>query len=116
MSGCNSDLSQPPAEPAFATAARPQVNALLAETMTPGAVVFVQSPSGDWIESFGTAVRGTTTPIPVDAHFRVGSVTKTWTGTLILQLVQEGRLSLSDPVGKYIANVPNGDTITIEQL
>ncbi|HEX7912913.1 MAG TPA: serine hydrolase domain-containing protein [Paraburkholderia sp.] len=115
VSACGGDTLTP-GEPAFATAARPQINALLADTMTTGAVVYVQSPNGDWLESFGSAVRGTNTPIPTTAHFRVGSITKTWTGTVILQLVQEGKLSLSDPVSKYIANVPNGNLITIEQL
>jgi len=116
LSGCGGGDTLTPSEPAFATAARPQIKALLADTMTTGAVVYVQSPNGDWLESFGTAVRGTNTPIPTNAHFRVGSVTKTWTGTVILQLVQEGKLGLSDPVSKYIANVPNGNAITIEQL
>jgi D-alanyl-D-alanine carboxypeptidase len=114
--GCGGDDALPAGEPAFATAARPQIDALLADTMTSGAVVYVQSPQGTWLESFGTAVRGMNTPIPTNAHFRVGSVTKTWTGTVILQLVQEGKLNLTDPIGKYIANVPNGDQITIEQL
>ena len=115
VAGCGGDTLTP-TEPAFATAARPQIDALLAETLTPGAVVYVQSPSGNWLESFGTAVRGTNMPIPTNAHFRVGSVTKTWTGTVILQLVQEGKLALGDTVSKYIANVPNGDSITIEEL
>ncbi|CAB3709471.1 serine hydrolase domain-containing protein [Paraburkholderia rhynchosiae] len=113
---CGGDGTLTSSEPAYATQARPQINALLADTMTSGAVVYVQSPRGDWLESFGTAVRGTNTPIPTNAHFRVGSVTKTWTGTVILQLVQEGKLSLSDHVSKFIANVPNGDSITIGQL
>ncbi|WP_082146324.1 serine hydrolase domain-containing protein [Burkholderia pyrrocinia] len=116
LSSCGGDSSPTSGGPAFANAARPQINALLADTMTSGAVVYVQSPQGNWLESFGTAVRGTNTPIPTNAHFRVGSVTKTWTGTVILQLVQEGRLSLDDTVGKYVANVPNGNTITIGQL
>jgi D-alanyl-D-alanine carboxypeptidase len=115
LPACGGDTITP-SEPAFATAVRPQIDALLADTMTSGAVVYVESPNGNWLESFGTAVRGTNTPIPTNAHFRVGSVTKTWTGTVILQLVQEGKLALSDPVSKYIANVPNGNQITIEQL
>lgn len=116
VSGCGNSGTHASDAPGFAAAARPQITALLADTMTPGAVVYVQSPQGEWLESFGTAERGTNTPIPTDAHFRVGSVTKTWTGTVILQLVQEGKLKLSDHVGKYIANVPNGGSITIEQL
>jgi len=115
VAACGGD-SLTSSEPAYATAARPQIDALLADTLTPGAVVYVQSPHGDWLASFGTAVRGANTPIPTNAHFRVGSVTKTWTGTVILQLVQEGKLALSDPVSKYIANVPNGQNITIEEL
>lgn len=114
LSGCGG--GNLPGEPAYATAARPQISQLLTDTLTAGAVVYVQSPRGNWLESFGTAERGTNTPIPTNAHFRVGSVTKTWTGTVILQLVQEGKLSLSDPVSKFVANVPNGDSITIEQL
>ncbi|MCR4469492.1 serine hydrolase [Burkholderia sp. SCN-KJ] len=116
VSACGGDSSLNSDEPAYATQARPQINALLASTMTPGAVVYVQSPQGNWLASFGTAVRGTNAPIPTNAHFRIGSVTKTWTGTVILQLVQEGRLRLTDHVSQYVANVPNGDTITIEQL
>ncbi|WP_269504986.1 serine hydrolase domain-containing protein [Burkholderia sp. IMCC1007] len=114
VTACGGDVNSD--EPAYATEARPQINALLAQTMTPGAVVYVQSPHGNWLASFGTAVRGTNTPIPTNAHFRIGSVTKTWTGTVILQLVQEGKLKLTDHVSQYVANVPNGDSITIEQL
>jgi D-alanyl-D-alanine carboxypeptidase len=113
LTACGGEVTS---EPAYVTAARPQINQLLASTLTPGAVVYVVSPLGNWAESFGTAVRGTNTPIPVNAHFRVGSITKTWTGTVILQLVQEGKLSLTDPVSKYIPNVPNGGNITIAEL
>ncbi len=49
-------------------------------------------------------------------EFRIGSNTKTWTGTVILQLVQEGRLRLSDPVSKFHSGIPRGNQITIAQL
>jgi D-alanyl-D-alanine carboxypeptidase len=49
-------------------------------------------------------------------HFRIGSNTKTFTGTVILQLVDEGRLRLDDPVSEYQPEVPNGENITIRQL
>jgi D-alanyl-D-alanine carboxypeptidase len=113
LSGCGGHDSS---DPVFVTSARPQVNQLMNDMQTPGAVIYVHSPKGNWLESFGTAVQGTSTPIPTNANFRVGSVTKTWTATVVLQLVQEGKLSLTDPVSKYIANVPNGTTITIQQL
>ena len=38
------------------------------------------------------------------------------TSAVIMQLAQEGKLSLDDPVSKYVPGVPNGDNITIAQL
>ena len=55
-------------------------------------------------------------PPPADTHFRIASVTKTMTAAVILQLAQEGKLSLDDPVSKYVPDVPNGDHITLAQL
>jgi D-alanyl-D-alanine carboxypeptidase len=52
----------------------------------------------------------------VDMHSRIGSVTKTFTGTLILQLAQDGRLKLTDTIDRYYHGVPNGDRITLNQL
>lgn len=86
LSGCGGDDSS---DPAFVSAARPQVVQLMSDMQAPGAVVYVQSPKGNWLESFGVAERGTSATIPTNANFRVGSVTKTWTATVILQLVQE---------------------------
>jgi CubicO group peptidase (beta-lactamase class C family) len=48
--------------------------------------------------------------------FRIGSLSKPFTATVILRLVQDGRLSLHDPVSNYIPGYPEGDSITIEQL
>jgi len=44
------------------------------------------------------------------------SVGKLVTSTATLKLVEEGRLSLSDPISKYVMGVPNGDIITIRML
>jgi D-alanyl-D-alanine carboxypeptidase len=87
------------------------------DNVIPGAVVLIKSPGqGDWLATFGTATIGRDEPMTAGDHFRVGSNTKTMTSTVILQLVQEGRLSLDDPIGKYRSGVPNGDRITIAQL
>ncbi|MET7335320.1 serine hydrolase domain-containing protein [Nonomuraea sp. NPDC005650] len=49
--------------------------------------------------------------------FRVGSNTKTMTATLVLQLVAEGKLALTDPVEKWLpGKVPNGRAITLRML
>jgi D-alanyl-D-alanine carboxypeptidase len=55
-------------------------------------------------------------PVGPDQHLRIGSNTKTWVGTVILKQLQEGRLSLDDPVAKYRPDVPDGQHITIAEL
>ena len=52
----------------------------------------------------------------LDDHFRIRSITKTFTGTVILQLVDEGKLKLDNPVAKYQPEVPNGANITVREL
>ena len=55
-------------------------------------------------------------PMSIDDHFRIGSNTKTMTSTVILQLVQEGKLSLDDPISKFRPASRTASKITIEQL
>ncbi|MCA9243310.1 MAG: beta-lactamase family protein [Phycisphaerales bacterium] len=58
-----------------------------------------------------------TRPIRREDHFRIASLTKTFVGQVVLQLVDEGKLELDDPVSKYLPNVvPNGENITIAML
>jgi D-alanyl-D-alanine carboxypeptidase len=83
----------------------------------PGALVYVDVPGeGTWIQTFGTGNLEGNTPITPDDHFRIGSNTKTLTGTVVLQLFDEGKLGLDDPVSQYQPQVPNGENITIRQL
>ena len=57
------------------------------------------------------------TALRPQARFRVGSITKTFVATVVLQLVGEGRLSLDEPVGRRLPGLlANGDTITVRQL
>ncbi len=52
-----------------------------------------------------------------DQRFRIGSVTKTFTATIVLQLVQEGTLSLSSTLEDHVPDVvPRGEEITIRHL
>ena len=58
-----------------------------------------------------------TTPLTSSMLFGIGSVTKNFVAALILQLAEEGRLSLDDALGKYLANYANiNSAITIRQL
>jgi CubicO group peptidase (beta-lactamase class C family) len=51
-----------------------------------------------------------------DTRFRVASVSKTFTAAAIERLALAGRIRYSDPLSRYVAGIPNGDAITIEQL
>ncbi|MGW0175281.1 serine hydrolase domain-containing protein [Rhodococcus sp. NPDC003322] len=86
------------------------------EFLFPGAVALLRTPTGTVTATYGTTERGGGAPASLDDHIRVGSNTKTWTATVILQMVQEGKIAVSDPVSKYRPDVPGGDGITIEQL
>ncbi|MEU9234229.1 serine hydrolase domain-containing protein [Streptomyces subrutilus] len=71
---------------------------------------------GSYERSFGVSDTAAGTPMKTDLFTRIGSVTKTFTVTGVLQLVDEGRLRLDDPVSKHLDGVPGGDRITIRQL
>ncbi|SFS07480.1 D-alanyl-D-alanine carboxypeptidase [Microbacterium sp. cf046] len=83
--------------------------------VVPGVVVGVRSPAGTWSAGYGADLV-TGAPVAVDAHARVASVTKSFVGTVILQLAEEGSLSLDDPIDDYVADVPNGTRITLREL
>jgi D-alanyl-D-alanine carboxypeptidase len=82
----------------------------------PGAIVGVQTPQGTWTASYGDADPTTSDPMEVGMYTRIGSVTKTFTGTVIMQLAEQGKLSLDDPISKYVPDVPNGDRIPLRML
>ena len=82
----------------------------------PGAVALVRSPAGEVSTTYGTTTVGGRVPVSLADHVRIGSITKTWTGTVILQQAQQGQLSLDDPVSKFRPEVPGGDHITIAEL
>jgi D-alanyl-D-alanine carboxypeptidase len=86
------------------------------EAAAPGAVVGVQTPEGKWVKAIGIAEDGTDQPMEPDLHVRIGSVTKTFTGSALMQLVGDGTISLEDPIADYVPNVPNGENITVLQV
>ena len=96
---------------------QPLIEARMKELRVPGAVVFVQVPGkGAWEATLGIGDLATKAPMRLDDHFRIASITKTFTGTAVLQLVDEGKLRLDDPVAAYQPEVPNGANITIRHL
>ena len=86
------------------------------ESAAPGVVAAVQTPEYTWVRALGVADRTSEEPMTPDVHHRIGSVTKTFTSSLLLQAEAEGLLSLDDTIDRYVEGVPNGDSITLRQM
>jgi D-alanyl-D-alanine carboxypeptidase len=104
----------------LANAAATQLDAAIGQAMTkvsiPGAIVGIWGPAGNYVRTFGVADKATHAPMSIDMYSRIGSVTKTFTITALLQLVDQGKLALDDPISKYTSGVPSGDQITLREL
>ena len=55
-------------------------------------------------------------PITTATRFRIGSITKMFTAAMVLQLVDERKLKLTDTLDKYFPRVPNANKITIAHV
>ena len=83
----------------------------------PGIVALVKDSHGTWRGASGWANLRTKAAMRPDIHFRIASVTKTFTATVVVQLVGEGKLWLDEPVERWLPGVvPNGGNITVRQL
>lgn len=59
---------------------------------------------------------GKKVPITKSSKFRIASITKTYTATMVYQLVEEGKLELTDKLSKYFPQIPNADNISINHM
>jgi D-alanyl-D-alanine carboxypeptidase len=89
----------------------------LVKAGSPGAVVLIRKGGSTTMLAAGVADRRTHRPMQPDDRFRVGSITKSFVATVVLQLVGEQKLSLSDTVARFLPGLlPNGDVITVKEL
>ncbi|MEV1167035.1 serine hydrolase domain-containing protein [Nonomuraea sp. NPDC049784] len=98
---------------------RPGLRKVLEEIVDSGFVgvaVRVRDERGEWAGSAGAAELGGAAEPPVDGHIRIGSNTKTFTATLVLQLVAEGKVGLDDPVAGYLPEFGLDERITVRMV
>ena len=88
----------------------------------PGVSIQIDDPKcGRWFGTSGVADIDSGRIMRADDRIRIGSVTKTFTATVVLQLAAEGRLSLDAPIDRYVPGLINrngydGRRITVRQL
>jgi len=81
-----------------------------------GTVLVMQKGKAIYRKAFGMADREWGVANTVNTKYRIGSVTKQFTAVCILQLAEQGKLSLDDKLSKYIPDYPKGDSITTHML
>lgn len=113
-------LAAPATEAADHSATRRAVEAEV-RAGVPGVTATAKDAHGTWSFTAGVGNLRTRAPRSADDHYRVGSITKTFVATVLLQLEAEGRLSLDDKVDKWLPGVVHGHGhdgrgITIRQL
>lgn len=127
VAGCSSGTTT--AEPSVAASAdgptfAPERQAAMQQVLDdartkfdfPGAQAGVWTEDGTWIGVAGTSGRDTDRAPQRDDHTRIGSITKTFTVALVLQLADQGRVDLDDVIDTYVPGMPNGDSATLRQL
>jgi D-alanyl-D-alanine carboxypeptidase len=105
----------------FPVATRAALDAALTKTLahvkTPGVVVGIWIPrKGTYVVTRGVSDSATGKAMQRNDRFRIGSNTKTFTVTALLQLADEKKVRLDDPLSKYVSFVPNGKNITLRML
>jgi D-alanyl-D-alanine carboxypeptidase len=76
---------------------------------TTGALVSVTGSAGSWSGVSGVSDVRTGAPVRPGGRFRIGSTTKVFTGVMVLQLAQERRIDLNEPVQRYLPGVLPAD-------
>ena len=94
------------------------LDSVLTETQVPGLVAGIWAPDKEinFIYAAGEANLDNHSPMDENMLFRIGSITKTFTVTLLLLLVDEGLIDLNDSLSKYLPDFPGGKEVTVEML
>lgn len=99
-------------QPAAGSSGHGSVQAVLdrltSEDGAPGALAEVRDPHSSTVLASGTADLDTGSPMTAGSNFRIGSMTKMYVATVVLQLVGEGSVALDAPVERYLPGVVRG--------
>jgi D-alanyl-D-alanine carboxypeptidase len=100
-------------------AALPLQQCVAAEAQKSGfsGVISIARPGGDVTVAHGVMAGADSPPMLPNAQFNIGSAGKMWTAVAVAQLVDRGKLSLDDPIGRYVGGLTaQASAVTIRQL
>jgi D-alanyl-D-alanine carboxypeptidase len=110
-------LPRPAAAAAAAAPALQQALDTLVADGAPGAIALERQAGEESRAASGVADLQTKEPISARGRFHIGSITKGFVSTVVLQLAAERRLSLDDTVDRWLPGlIPNGAAITVREL
>lgn len=115
------DLSRSAPPTAVASDLESIVSAGVASAGVPGTLVEISTPEWTWNYAAGNASLSPVVPATPEMRFISASVTKTFTSVAVQQLAEDGRLSLGDPIDRWLPadvaeEIPSSSTITVRQL
>src|SRR5512138_1608167 len=107
------ELPSPAEVAAFAT----RTLAASCQADAPGVAVLVARADEVLVrDACGKASLELDVPLSPEHVFRIGSVTKQFAAAAVLKLAEDGRLSLDDPLARFLPDYPGGDAITVRML
>ena len=112
-------LAQPSNALDAATAARVDqaVEKVIADTGIPSAsIALVERGRIVYLQAYGKARVEPPMAASTEMQYSIGSVSKQFTAALILMLVEDGKMTLDDPVGKYLPHLTRANEVTVREL
>ncbi len=108
----------PAASPQLRTTLDSLAQGFVASNSTPGtAIAVVRGTDTLLFRGYGSANLELATPVSTTSVFEIGSVTKQFTASAVLQLAEQGKLALTDSIGRWVPNLPaTWRRVTITQL
>ncbi|WP_077077153.1 serine hydrolase domain-containing protein [Mycobacterium numidiamassiliense] len=98
-----------------------KINAGMKAYAIPGVAVAICAGGQEYVKGYGVTNADHPLPVDGDTVFRIGSTTKTFTGTVMMRLVEQGKVDLDSPVRLYVPDFAVADesvsaTVTVRQL
>src|SRR5690242_12157473 len=93
------------------------VEKVIADTGIPSAsIALVEHGQIVYLRAYGQARLEPPMPATTEMQYSIGSVSKQFTAALILMLVEDGKMTLDDPVGKYLPNLTRANEVTVREI